>query len=352
MNLEDIAKKTGVSRSTVSRVINNSPNVNSETRERVLLAIEQLGYTPNPAARTLVTQRTQVIGVVIPHVPGFFFGNALYYPLVLQGIAEATDNRDYAMLLWLQDNLLDENRFYRRILRNRMMDGLIIAAPEENPHFIDQLHQLGIPFVMIDRPSEQNPHASYVGINNQEAAQTAVHHLIQLGRQRIGTITGISKNVEAIERVLGYRQALREAGLAVDERYVVEGSFDEPSGYAGALKLIQLGVDAIFCANDQTAFGAMKAISEKGLRIPEDIAVIGMDDLPGASMSVPPLTTIRQHVKLRGHQAVALLLQHIEAQVAMPFFSEIPYELVIRESTVGELAQRPEGQSAPVLDAQ
>lgn len=340
MNLEDIARKTGVSRSTVSRVINNSPNVNAETRERVLAAIEKLGYTPNPAARTLVTQRTQVIGVVMH---GFFFGDALYYPLVLQGIADAADRRDYAMLLWLQNNDVQEDRFYRRVLRNRMMDGLIIAAPKDNPHFTEQLQKSGIPFVMIDRPSRQ---VSYVGINNVAASQVATQHLIELGRRRIGTITGLMQNTEAQDRIEGYRRAMLKAGLPINNDWIVEGRFDEQSGYEGALVLIAAGVDAIFCANDQTAFGAIKAVKESGLRIPEDVALIGMDDLPGASTSNPPLTTVRQHVKMRGEEAVRLLLQHIEGEIDTPQYIELPYELIVRESTVGQTLTEEELQNA------
>ena len=190
MNLEDIAAKAGVSRSTVSRVINNEPYVSDKTRQRVLTVIEQEEFAPNPVARALVTQRTQVIGVVIPHVPIVVFEDAYYFPFLLQGVARITHERDYAMLLWLGQAGESSDRFYNRIIRNRLMDGVIIASAASNDPLIDHFLETGAPFVMVECPQRDWDRISYVSVDNVAAAYTAVSHLIALGRRRIAHITG------------------------------------------------------------------------------------------------------------------------------------------------------------------
>jgi LacI family transcriptional regulator len=331
-NLEDIAAKAGVSRSTVSRVINNEPYVSDKTRQRVLTVIEQEGFAPNPAARALVTQRTQVIGVVIPHVPIVVFEDAYYFPILLQGVARITHERDYAMLLWLGQAGENSNQFYNRIVRNRLMDGVIIASAASNDPLIDHFLETGTPFVMVECPQRDWDRISYVSVDNVAAAYTAVSHLIALGRRRIAHITGNLAISDGRDRVEGYKRALRDAGLPLDESLIVEGNFAHRSGYAGMKTLLKRKVDAVFASSDITARGALQALHEAQVRVPDDIALVGFDDLPTAVQVTPPLTTIHQPIEEKGARATSILLDMIENGLDEPQQVLLPTELIVRES--------------------
>ena len=332
-NLEDIARKAGVSRSTVSRVINDEPYVSERTRTKVRAVIEAEGFSPNPAARMLVTQRTRVIGVVIPHTLLITFQDPFYYPTLLQGVSEVTNERDYATLLWWGQSYDDEDRFARRILQqNRLMDGLIVASATSDDPLIPRLVELGTPFVTVERPAHFEDRVSYVSVDNVQAAQNAVTHLVSLGRRRIGTITGALDNVDGQDRLAGYRNAIQNAGLPFDPALVAEGRFTYQSGAIAARKLIKAGVDAIFAANDISAQGAMEVLREAGLRIPQDVAVMGFDDLPNSMQAAPQLSTVRQPIQQKGVIATSLLLDLIEGKVEGPRQILLPTQLVIRQS--------------------
>ena len=333
MNLETIAEKAGVSRSTVSRVINNEPYVSEKTRERVMQVIEQEGFVPNPAARMLVTQRTQVIGVIFPRNAIKLFEDRYFYPTLLEGVTEVTNALDYSMLLWMKDAVNDENRFYQRVLKNRLMDGLIVVSPTtDNNHFLSELLAAGTQFVMVERPDVHTDQISYVTVDNIEATITAMNHLINLGRQRISTITGALDNVDGIDRLKGYRKALEHSAIDLDENLIYEGDFSQNSGYRGMKQLLKHDVDAVFASNVPTAIGAMNAIAEAGLRIPEDIAIIGFDDLPSTLETKPPLTTVRQPIREKAILATRMLINQIEGNTKSPQQVLLPTQLVIRES--------------------
>jgi DNA-binding LacI/PurR family transcriptional regulator len=332
-NLEDIARKAGVSRSTVSRVINNEPYVSQTTRDKVLAVVRAEGFVPNPAARMLVTQRTRVIGVVIPHTLQIAFQDPYYFPTLLQGVSETTYARDYATLLWWGQSRDDEDRFYERILQqNRLMDGLIIASATSDDPLIPRLVELGTPFVMVERPARLAERIHYVTIDNIQAAQNAVQHLADLGRRRIGTITGSLYNIDAQDRLTGYRNALERMNLPYDPALVAEGRFTHPSGSVAAKRLVKQGVDAIFAANDMMAVGALQAMQELGVRVPEDVSLVGFDDLPQAVQVTPQLTTVRQPVQHKGTAATNLLIDLIEGQIQGPQQILLPTQLVIRQS--------------------
>jgi DNA-binding LacI/PurR family transcriptional regulator len=333
LNLEDIAAKAGVSRSTVSRIVNNSPNVSERTRQRVLAVIAQVGYTPNPAARALVTQRTQAIGVIIPLAPLTFFEDAFYFPTLLQGISSTTSQRDYAMMLWLNQSEEDDEKFYDRIIKNRLMDGVVIASAVRGEPLIEHFMQSGTPFVLVEDPCLDSDQISYVAVDNLTAAREAVTHLIALGRKRIAHITGNLHITDGSDRLEGYRQALLDAGLGVDESLIVEGNFSHRSGYEGMKTLLPRGVDAVFASNDITARGVLQALQEAGVRVPEEIALIGFDDLPTAVQVSPKLTTVRQPVEEKGRLAASILLDLIENPDSQPRQVLLPTRLVIRESS-------------------
>ncbi len=333
-NLEDIARKAGVSRSTVSRVINHDPNVRKSTRERVLAVIKEEDFRPNLAARMLVTNRTNVIGIVILHSLMVTFQDPHYFPTLLQGVAEATLSRGYATLLWWGQTPEYEERFYQHILQqNRLMDGLIIASARADEPLVPKLLELGTPFVMVERPTRFADRISYVTIDNVYSAKTAVEYLANDGRKRIGTITGALYNVDAQDRLIGYNTGLQAAGLQIDPELVYEGQWTHTSGYMGAKQLLRKGVDAIFAGNDITAMGVLQALRESNVRVPEDVAVIGFDDLPNSLLATPQLTTVRQPVQQKGITATNLLLDLIEEKVDAPCQVLLPTHLVVRQST-------------------
>jgi len=333
LNLEDIAKLAGVSRSTVSRVINDDRNVSDSTREKVLQVINQHNFRPNLAARTLVTQRTQVIGILIPYSPNVL--TPYYFPALLEGLGTTAHNRDYATLLfWGGYSSEKDERFSKRILQqNRLMDGLIIAsAPMDNPH-IAQMLDLHVPFVLVERAAtHMADQVSYVTVDNEEGARKAVEHLIQLGRRRIGHITGDLRITDGLDRLTGYRAALEEYDIPYDPALVVEGTFTRRSGYNAMQGLLAQGVDAVFAASDDTASGALQAMHVLGVSVPDDIALVGYDNLPTALDSKPELTTIHQPIEEKGARAAALLLDLIEGVVASPQHILLPTHLVVRQS--------------------
>lgn len=335
MNLEQVAQKAGVSRATVSRVINDEQYVREETRQKVLRVIEEEGYAPNAAARALAKRQTEVIGIVVPDTLENILvnDNPYYYPIVLQGITNAAHSDDYATLLWMLHSSEDERRYYQRILKNRLMDGLLIVASVTTESFlIDELQRIKFPFVIISQPPRSYEGISYVGIDNVAAAQEAVHHLAQLGRKCIGTITGKMHNREAQDRLRGYEQGIKLSGLPYDETLVVEGAFSRDSGYNGMKYLLDQGVDAVFAASDVMAVGALEAIQEAGLHVPEDIAIVGFDDLPLATQVKPTLTTIRQPIAKKAAIATSTLIGLIEGRMQAPVQVLLPTQLVIRNS--------------------
>ena len=331
-NLEDIAAKAGVSRSTVSRVINNEPYVSEKTRQKVMTVIEAEGFTPNPAARALVTQRTRVIGVVIPQLPLVLFEDAYYFPTLLHGISRVANECDYSMLLWFGQADGDEERFYNRIITNRLMDGVIIASAGENYPLIDHFLKAQSPFVLVERPAHHHDQISYVTVDNIAAAHDAVTHLINLGHKRIGTVTGNLSIADGIDRLEGYKHALRDADLPVADGLIYQGNFTYRSGYEGAQVLLAQGIDAIFAASDITARGVLQAFGEAGVSVPDEIAVVSFDDLPTAVQVNPPLTSVHHPVEEKGARAAEVLVQLIEAEDPVPQHIVLPTELIIRQS--------------------
>ncbi len=332
-SLEDIARKAGVSRSTVSRVINNDPNVKLETREHILKIIEQERYNPNTIARMMVTGRTQVIGVVVPHEYQIFFNDPYYFPALLEGVSATAIERDYAMLLWVRQSGEDEGIFYRRILQNGLMDGVILASAAINHSLIGYLLEMNIPLAMVERPGMDDNRVSYVTIDNAAAARTAVEHLISNGRRRIGIMTGALDNMDAVERLEGFKQTMRDAGLRDD--LIAYGNFQRRSAYESTKQLLDQGIDAVFSCSDIMAQGVYEALNEAGCKIPDDVAVVGFDDLPTATKLDPPLTTIRQPLREKGAIATGLLLDAVEGKSHAAQHIVLPATLVIRQSSGG-----------------
>ena len=331
LTLEDVAKHTGVSRSTVSRVVNGQPHVSEDVRKRVLEDIQNTGYHPNAAARTLASQRSWTLGLLLPQSVSLLFTDP-YYPHLTKGIAQACNQSDYTLALFLVGTKEDEERIFPRLSRRGLLDGVIVQSGHHGDQWIiGRLVEAKTPLVIAGRPFRSDD-ISYIDIDNVNAAGSAVSHLIRLGRQRIGMISGPASSTVGIDRKDGYIKALVEGGRDVDDSLIVEGDFTEAGGYYSMQQLLSANPDAIFAASDIMAIGAMRAAREAGLRIPDDIAFVGFDDLPIATLSDVQLTTVRQPVVQFGARAVELLIDLIENGIDPPRHIIMQTELVIRDS--------------------
>jgi LacI family transcriptional regulator len=332
LTLEDIARKTGVSRSTVSRVINNQPNVRKDVREKVMDAIHKTGFHPHAAARALASQHSSTIGLILPHSVSLFFADP-YFAHITKGIAQACNQHDYTLALFLVGSKEDEESIFPRVSRKGLLDGVLVQSGHHGDQYIiGQLIDQHMPMVVLGRPFRSD-NVTYIDIDNVHASYQAVNHLIQLGRKRIGTITGPKASAVGLDRLEGYRKALLEKGMQVEDDLIVEGEFTEASGYSAMQMLVLAKPDAIFAASDAMAIGAIRATRELGIRVPEDIAFVGFDDLPIATLSNIQLTTVRQPVVEFGIRAVEALIDQIENNGKKPYRIIMETELVIRESS-------------------
>jgi LacI family transcriptional regulator len=329
-NIEDVAKLAGVSRSTVSRVLNNDAEVSSETRERVISIVRELNYQPSAAARGLAAGRTRVLGLVIPMAVSAFFADP-FFPLLIQGVSSTANAQDHSVMLWIAEPEF-ERRTVRQVLNNGLIDGVLMASQGVDDPVVDALVNGGLPVVLIGRhPSLDD--VTYVDVDNEKGAHAAVSHLLQLGRQKIATITGPKNMIAGLDRFNGFSAALRARGLACDPNLVVEGDFTERGGYAAIQRILDKDFDALFAASDAMAIGALRALRETGRRVPQDVSVVGFDDIPSASHTEPPLTTVRQPVQRMGGVAAETLIDLIEHPDSPTRRVVLPTELILRSST-------------------
>jgi LacI family transcriptional regulator len=331
LTLEDIAKRSGVSRSTVSRVVNGHPNVSQPVRDRVMQVIQETGYHPNAAARTLASQRSWTIGLVLPQSVSAFFTDP-YYPHLTKGIAQACNQYGYTLALFLVGTKEDEDTIFPRISRPGLLDGVLLQSGQHGDQgIIGHLIDANMPMVVVGRPFRYD-NVSYIDIDNVVAASSAVTYLVHLGYQRIATISGPSTSTVGIDRLEGYRRALTGRGRQVDTAFISEGDFTEAGGYYAMRKLLPARPDAVFAASDIMALGGMRAAREAGLNVPDDIAFIGFDDLPFATLPDVQLTTVRQPVIQFGVKAVELLIDIIENGLEPPRHIIMGTELIIRDT--------------------
>jgi LacI family transcriptional regulator len=332
LTIQDIASLAGVSRSTVSRVLNSQPGVKRRVRERVMQVIQDHNYTPQAAARTLAIARSDSIGVLIPRSAAASLADP-FIATMIQALFESSAQQGYfAMVAMMTADR--ETGFYDRILRGRHFDGVIMFSSDIDDPILPLLIKDGSPLVLIGRhPYFEN--VAWVDVENREGAREAVSHLLSLGHRRIGMINGQLQMESALARRDGYKQALLEHGLAIDPELLVEGFYSPPAAYQAMLTLLDLPrpPTAIFAASDTMAAGALNAIRDRGFRVPEDIAVVGYDDLTIAGPSTPPLTTVRQPVEDMSVHAVRLLVEQIRGNTS-PGSVRLSAKLVVRESTV------------------
>ncbi|HET8845886.1 MAG TPA: LacI family DNA-binding transcriptional regulator [Ktedonobacteraceae bacterium] len=323
----DVAQKAGVSHSTVSRVLNNKNNVNTETRERVLLAMTQLGYVSNASARSLAGGSSRVVGLLVDHLNPGYMGE------IIRGIDEALEAHGYDLMLYTTHRQINREVAYVTKLTQGFADGLIMIVPRNDKAYLETLQQRKFPYVLIDYQGYNRPVPS-VFTTNRKGGYDATTYLIKTGHRRIGFITGEMAYGCAPERLAGYQAALADHGIAFDPELVSEGNFLQPQGYLCAQQLLRLSPPptALFVSNDMMAIGAMEAARELGFQIPDDLSIIGFDDIPQATQVHPTLSTVCQPLEEMGRSAARLLLKYIANPLAEVERVELSTRLVIRES--------------------
>jgi LacI family transcriptional regulator len=325
----DVARRAGVSLMTVSRVVNGSSKVRPDTRQKVLEAIRELSYYPNAAARALNCNRTNVLEVVIPHEDYFF--SSEYFSELLFSIEKVVRERQYNLIFNTYDPAATADRAL--LYKQRKVDGLMIVAPSVSDRCLEGLEAEGVPLVLINGRSDRKQ-LCYVDVDNLHGARLAMDYLLDLGHRRIGVITGGSLVVNARDRLEGYRSALDARGVAARDEWIYQGNWSEQSGYAGLQHFLGLAQrpTAVFCCNDLMAIGAMRAAADQGVAVPEEISVIGFDDIRLASYVNPRLTTVRQPLDQVGQSAARILLDLLGEKRSAARRVVLPPELIIRAS--------------------
>lgn len=331
--LSDVARIAGVSVSTASRALTRPDMVSPDTREAVQKAAAEAGYQPNLIARSLRTQSTNSIFVLLPSLESPF------YPEIIRGLDWAAHERGYALMLGLTGNEKGRQSSYIDLTRRQRPDGIIVLDSELT-HYLRANGPFQVPAVQVLEKYDDSPHPS-VTVDDRAASAIATRHLIELGHRRIAHIAGTEASVVAEMRRRGYLDALAEAGIDADPALVERGSFHMDGGISGASKLMAAPVPptAIFCGNDETAIGAMLRLKQLGYSVPQDVSIIGFDDLERSAVQSPPLTTIRQPRFEIGTAAMTLLLDTIAGKILQQPHVILPVELILRSSTAPPRAQ-------------
>ncbi|MCC7208652.1 MAG: LacI family DNA-binding transcriptional regulator [Anaerolineae bacterium] len=326
--IEDVARHAGVSIRTVSRVLNDRPDVAPATRARVQQAIAALSFRPNTVARSMVTGSTRTIGVVLPDISNPFFSR------VVRGCEDALAQAGYNMFLCNTDEDVDKERDYLALLRDRQVDGLILWGCRLDGDALHVLIGPHLPVVAVDcTPFEGN--VTRLDVANQQGATTITRHLIGLGHERIGHLAGPQQRLTAQHRLNGYRRALADAGLAAPLDYMLEAPPSVFHGYSAALELLkpERGLTAIVAYNDLMAIGAILASQQMGRRVPQDVAIVGFDDIVTAALVRPALTTMRIDQYRIGVLSGQRLIERVkQPQPAQASTAEFPTALIVRHS--------------------
>ncbi|MBU5592159.1 LacI family transcriptional regulator [Clostridium sp. MSJ-4] len=326
-SIKDVAREAGVSIATVSRVLNDVDVVNEETKKKVLEAIKKLGYRPNIVARSLKTQKTKTIGILIPDISNQF------YPEIVRGTEDVANIYDYNIMLCNSDSDLEKEKEYLRVLKEKMVDGVLYMSSSLEPEILALIKELELNTVLVESKDNEGKLPS-VTIDNKSAALDATNYLIERGNKHIAYI-GTPKNAQNAWslRYAGYEEAIKESGLELKEELLYFGELKAQTGYEAIDKLIEKdNIDAIFCASDEIAMGAINALRGKGILVPEDIDVVGFNDLYTASIFYPRLTTISQPMYDMGSVAMRMLIKLINNKDLDQKHFQLPYILVERDS--------------------
>ena len=325
--MRDVAEQAGVSKTTVSHVINDTRFVEEETKQRVLQAIAELGYRPSTVARSLTTNRTQTVGVIVSDASNHFFAE------LLQGIEDVLRPVNYALITCNTAEILEREAHYLDLLMGQRVDGIIAAATSQRWEVLSEADLQHIPIVFVDRYFN-GMEGPFVGVDNKQGAYLGTTHLIECGHRRIGILAGFQRLSTMRERLAGFRQALQECSIPLLEEWVITSPLSIKRGREAMRQMLSLPErpTAIFMANNLLSLGGLLAVNELGLRCPEDIALVGFDDHPWAAVSCPPLTVIRQPAQELGRVAAQMLLAAINAESVSESNVILECELIARQS--------------------
>jgi DNA-binding LacI/PurR family transcriptional regulator len=331
--LEQVAQAARVSRATASRVVNGDSRVGGTARAAVESAIRELGYVPNRAARSLVTRRSDSVAVVIPEPTSQLFGDP-FFPRVLRGVSDALAEDEMQLVLLMPQGRADETRVERYLAAGHV-DGVLLISLHGLDPLPRDLQTRGIPVVVGGRPPGAG--ITYVDVDNRRGAGSAVQHLIGLGRRHVATIAGPQDMPPGADRLAGYHETLAAAGRDLDEKLVEIADFTMDGGRAAMERLLERspGLDAVFVASDLMAIGALGALQATGRSVPGDVAVVGFDDSPIASSSVPALSSVRQPIEGMGREMTRLLMRAIREPGDPPRHVILDTSLVARDSSAG-----------------
>lgn len=327
VTIKDVAKRAGVSVATVSRVLNKSGPVSPEAAERIHEAANALHYVPHGGARSLITSKTSTIGVLLPDLYGGFFSE------MIRGIDQTAQHHGYHLLLSGSHNRKAEMEAAMRAMRGRT-DGVIAMSPHFDAATLVENLPPSLPVILLSCEARDEDY-QVIAIDNLGGAEVMVRHLVKLGHRRIAMVMGEKGHFDTAERLQGYRHALVEAGITPDERYEAQGDFSEASGHRAVQELLALPdrPTAIFCANDSMAIGGLAAVHDAGLRVPEDMTVVGFDDIPLAHYMSPPLSSVHVPVFEMGERAVTRLIAALKGEpVSERRHERLPTRLVVRSS--------------------
>jgi DNA-binding LacI/PurR family transcriptional regulator len=334
--LDQVAARAGVGRGTVSRVVNGSPQVSAAAKAAVEQAIQELGYVPNRAARALVTQRTDSVALVVSESEERVFGEP-FFAGIIRGISSMLLETPLQLWLAMAQSKAERERVEHH-LTPQHVDGVLLLSLHGDDPLPALLAQRGLPVVLGGQPGGKaklaSDQMSCVDADNVGGARTAVAHLLGRGRRRVAAIAGPQDMGVGVARLNGYRRALREAGLPVDESQIGYGDFSEASGAAAMRTLLDRhpDLDAVFAASDLMAIGAMRVLRERGRSVPGDVAVVGFEDSVLARQTEPPLTTVHQPVEAMGREMARLLVAHIRGEHVPAPLVVLDTHLVVRES--------------------
>lgn len=324
--LRDVARKAGVSHQTVSRVINGSADVLPETRALVEAAVEQMGYRPNAIARSMAQGQTHTLACISPNLTDFTFAS------VIEGAEVEARQHKYFMLSSSASDPEAFRELVDELVGHRRVDGLIVINPYADERF--EFIPKDFPLVFVGASAHEKNICS-VSLDDEKVAYEATRHLIDLGHTNIALVTGPMEEDCSQDRTEGYRRALSEAGIAFDESMVIEGDWTATSGQDALLSFIEQGhvPTAVFAQNDRMAMGVLRAARDANIKVPSQLAVIGVDDMPLSSYFDPPLTTMRQDIPRIGREATRMLLDMIQKKATETRDLKLHAELVVRQST-------------------
>ena len=332
LSIDQVAELAFVSRSVVSRVLNNRPNVSDEAKQRVMKVVKEHNYHPSSVARGLATNKNYEIGILAPRRCDEALGNG-FWSLLHLGIFEECIQKGY--FVTMSPISTDKNaEINEHILDDKRLDGYILLTQEVTDFVINKISERAIPMVMVGH-DEQNKNIASIDINNFSGVYKSTTHLVELGHHRIGAIMASPNMKESSDRINGYKQALNDANLTVDEQHIFVDDYSQKHGYDTMKQWINEGLDitAVVCTSDTLAMGAILALHEENISVPEQFSVVGFDDLPFAQYMIPPLTTVQQPIYEKGKRAASLLVEQIESKNTGVVHENLEPNLIIREST-------------------